>query len=140
MRVTAPEGLAIVAAETDADLEAMIAVRTAADPDRTPPRLENLRHHLASDDALTYLVARLDGEPAGCGFVRPWPSGNADAHLVVVPDARRRGIGSALLADLSAHAPAAGNETCRARRGRMTLTPATTSNAAVTASTAARKP
>jgi len=111
MRVTAPEGLAIVAAETDADLEAMIAVRTAADPDRTPPRLENLRHHLASDDALTYLVARLDGEPAGCGFVRPWPSGNADAHLVVVPDARRRGIGSALLADLSAHARAAGNET-----------------------------
>src|SRR5437899_941007 len=75
MRVTAPEGLAIVAAETDADLEAMIAVRTAADPDRTPPRLENLRHHLASDDALTYLIARLDGEPAGCGFVRPWPSG-----------------------------------------------------------------
>jgi mycothiol synthase len=111
MQSQAVPGLDITRVVDDRDLEAMIAVRTSADPDRTPPRLENLRHHLASDDDLTYLVARLDDEPVGCGFVRTWPSGNADAHLVVVPHARRRGIGSALLADLSAHARAAGNDT-----------------------------
>ena len=40
-------GLEVARAQTDADLEVMIAVRTAADPDRPPPRLENLRHNLA---------------------------------------------------------------------------------------------
>ena len=107
MRVTAPPGLAIVAAETDADLEAMITVRTAADPDRPPPRLENLRHHLSAQAGLVYLVARLDGVPTGCGFVYPDFPEHAEAHLVVVPDARRRGIGSALLAELGTVARAA---------------------------------
>lgn len=111
MRVIAPSGLAIVAAETDADLEAMITVRTTADPDRTPPRIENLRHHRATDEDLAYLVALLEGEPVGCGFVRPWPSGNAEAHLVVVPPVRGRGIGTAFLAELSARARAARNPT-----------------------------
>jgi mycothiol synthase len=111
MQSQAVPGLDVARAADDRDLEAMIAVRASADPDRTPPRLENLRHHLASDSDLTYLVARLDGDPVGCGFVRPWPSGNADAHLVVVPHARRRGVGSALLADLSICARSVGSET-----------------------------
>jgi hypothetical protein len=40
-------GLQVDRAESDAGLEAIIAVRTAADPDRPPPRIENLRHNLA---------------------------------------------------------------------------------------------
>jgi mycothiol synthase len=101
-------GLEVARAQTDADLDAMIAVRTAADPDRPPPRLENLRHNLAANQALVYVVARLDGEPAGCGFVDPWPDHHAPAHLVVVPALRRRGIGSALLAELGERAREAG--------------------------------
>ena len=89
------------ACESDADLEAMIAVRAAADPDRPPPRLENLRHNLAANETLVYVVARLDGEPAGCGVRRSVARRSSpEAHLVVVPALRRRGIGSALLAEL----------------------------------------
>ena len=101
-------GLVVTRVQTDADLEVMIAVRTAADPDRPPPRLENLRHNLAANETLVYVVAQLDGEPAGCGFVDPWPDGLAPAHLVVIPALRRRGIGSAVLAELGGRALKAG--------------------------------
>jgi GNAT superfamily N-acetyltransferase len=101
-------GLEVARVDDDRGLGSMIAVRTAADPDRTPPRIENLRHHLASMDDLVYLAAWLDGEPVGCGFVHPWPPEHAEAHLVVVPTARGRGVGSALLADISARACEAG--------------------------------
>src|SRR4051794_36748047 len=97
-------GLEVVRAQRDADLEAMIAVRTLADPGRRPPPLENLRHNLDSSEALTYYVALLDGEPAGCGFVDPGQGEVAQAHCVVVPALRCRGIGSELLAALGSHA------------------------------------
>jgi GNAT superfamily N-acetyltransferase len=106
--IQAVPGLEVVRAQSDADLEVMIAVRTAADPDRPPPRLGNLRHNLAANDTLVYVIARIDGEPAGCGFVDPWPDELAPAHLVVVPGLRRRGIGSALLAELGRRASEAG--------------------------------
>jgi GNAT superfamily N-acetyltransferase len=57
----------------------------------------------------TFLVAREAGRPVGCGFV--WtdvPSAHAEAHLVVVPGARGRGFGTALLAELGALARADG--------------------------------
>lgn len=96
-------GLEVVRVESDADLEAMIDVRVASNPPGFPrPRIENLRHNLNSNPELTYLVARLDGEPAGCGFVEP-KADYASAHCVVVPAFRRRGIGSALLAELARH-------------------------------------
>jgi len=101
-------GLSVVRAQRDADLEVMIAVRTAADRDRPPPRLENLRHNLAANETLVYVVARLEGEPAGCGFVDPWPDDLARAHLVVVPALRLRGVGSVLLAELGRRAVQAG--------------------------------
>jgi mycothiol synthase len=104
----AVSGLEVTRVQTDADLEVMIAVRTAADPDRPRPRLENLRHYLAANETLVYVVAQLDGEPAGCGFVDPWPDGLAPAHLVVVPALRRRGVGSAVLAELGGRALKAG--------------------------------
>jgi mycothiol synthase len=106
--IQAVPGLVVARAQTDADLEVMITVRAAADPDRPPPRLENLRHNLVANETLVYAVARLDGEPAGCGFVDPWPDEFAPAHLVVVPALRRRGIGSALLAELGGRALEAG--------------------------------
>jgi mycothiol synthase len=96
--------LAIEPVRSDTDLEAMVAVRTSADPDLPAPRLENLRQNLASDPRLTYLVARRGNEPIGCGFVEVSDASSASAHVVVVPDARRRGIGSALLAAVSARA------------------------------------
>ena len=101
-------GLVVARARTDADLEVMIAVRAAADPDRPPPRLENLRHNLAANETLVYVIARLGEEPAGCGFVDPWPEDLAPAHLVVAPALRRRGIGSALLRALGDRARDAG--------------------------------
>ncbi len=111
MHESAPAGLAIAAARTDSDLEAMIAVRTAADPDAPPPRLENLRHNLSAQKDLVYLVARLEEEPVACGFVYPdIPQAYAEAHLVVVPGARRCGIGSAVLADVGATARESGKE------------------------------
>lgn len=107
MKATVPEGLSIAHAETDADLEAMIVVRAASDPDRPPPRIENLRHIVATEAGLVYLVARLDGAPVACGFMYPDVPAYAEAHLVVVPDARNRGIGSAVLAEIAALARAA---------------------------------
>jgi GNAT superfamily N-acetyltransferase len=105
-----PVGVLITAARSDADLQAMIAVRAAADPNRPPPLIENLRHNLARMPELAYVVARLEGEPVGCGFVYPVSEAYADAHLVVVPDARRRGIGSALLAEIGERGSAAGKD------------------------------
>ena len=98
--------LAITRAENDRDLEDMIEVRRTASPERTPPRIENLRHSMGRAQN-TFLVAREGRQPVGCGFV--WtdlPGAYAEAHLVVVPAARGRGVGSALLAELGelAHA------------------------------------
>jgi GNAT superfamily N-acetyltransferase len=100
--------LAIARAANDRDLEDMIEVRTTADPERTPPKIENLRHSLARARN-TFLVAREGRQPVACGFV--WtdlPARHAEAHMVVVPDARGRGIGSAMLAELGALARADG--------------------------------
>ena len=91
----------------DDDLEAMIAVRRASDPERPPPRIDNLRHNLSSQPDLVYLVARLGGAPVGCGFMHPVYPEFAEAHLVVVPNARRRGIGSVLLTAIGDGARAA---------------------------------
>jgi len=100
--------LAIARAANDGDLEAMIEVRMTADPERTPPRLENLRHSLARPHN-TFLVAREDEGPVACGFVyTDVPAAHAEAHMVVVPAARGRGIGTAMLAELGALARAAG--------------------------------
>jgi mycothiol synthase len=101
-------GLEVAAAETDAELEALIAVWAAAEAAGPPWRVENLRHNLAGRAGLAYLLARVEGEPVGCGFVWTRPPERADGHVAVVPDARGRGIGSALLADVGRRVDAAG--------------------------------
>jgi ribosomal protein S18 acetylase RimI-like enzyme len=100
--------LAIAPAKTDADLEAMIQVRALVTPE-AHPTVEILRFNLETKDGLTYLVARDGGEPVACGFVEPW-SLHAVADIAVVPERRRRGIGSAMLREISARARALGKD------------------------------
>jgi putative acetyltransferase len=48
-----------------------------------------------------FLVARLDGEPAGCGALRPLEADIAEVkRMFVEPWARRRGLARRLLAEL----------------------------------------
>jgi GNAT superfamily N-acetyltransferase len=100
--------LAIAPAETDEDLEAMIHVRSLVTPEARPT-VVNLRHNLEAKEQLHYLVGRAGGEPVACGFVEAWGS-VAMADVAVVPDARRRGVGSAMLAEVSRHARDFGKE------------------------------
>jgi len=101
--------LAITPVETDADLEAMIHVRRLVTPEARPT-VENLRHNLESKEELHYLVARAGEEPVACAFVESWTE-TAAGDIAVVPAARRRGIGSAMLAELSRRARGFGKGT-----------------------------
>jgi mycothiol synthase len=98
--------LAIAPVRTDTDLEAMIRVQVLVRPNRQP-KLENLRHNLDSNPNLTYFVGRLGEEPVACGFVEPWGQ-LAQGDIAVVPARRRRGIGSALFAEISTRARSLG--------------------------------
>jgi GNAT superfamily N-acetyltransferase len=100
--------LEITPALTDADLEAMVRVRSLVTPDERPV-VETLRFNLESSDDLAYLVARLAGEPVACGFVEPWTP-FAYGDIAVVPARRRLGIGSAVLAEVSARARGFGKD------------------------------
>ena len=68
-RTGTPDPIVVVRAHSDDDLNAMIHVRAAADPQSARPRLDNLRHNLAGNPDLAYLVARVQDAPVGCGFV-----------------------------------------------------------------------
>jgi len=103
------DGLTIVPATNDAELEGLIEVRRLADPG-TLPTLEDLRFNLESKAELAYVVARLGNEPVACGFVEPWID-LAIADILVVPGRRRVGIGSALLDDVRSRARAFGKDT-----------------------------
>src|SRR3954468_10059702 len=94
--------VAIAPAESDADLEALLEVRRRAMPDESPSSVENLRFQLESD-ALAYVVARAGDEPVAMGYVEAWPD-YAVSDVTVVPEHRRRGIGSAVLEDIAARA------------------------------------
>jgi mycothiol synthase len=102
MRGTELSQLTISTVRTDADLEDMIEVQALVRPD-WQPKLENLRHNLESNPDLTYFVGRLGEEPVACGFVEPWAD-FSQGDLAVVPARRRRGIGSALFAEISVRA------------------------------------
>jgi mycothiol synthase len=102
--------LVIAPAETDADLEAMIAVRKIVKP-RVRPTVANMRHAIeSSTEGLTFIVARLGNEPVACGFVEAPTADFAPADVSVVPDRRRMGIGSAVLAFVSERARALGKD------------------------------
>lgn len=83
-------------AETDADLEAWIQVRRAVLPNESAGTVEYMRS-LESPDR-TLLLAELNGELLGSGLVDR--SSNKERALVqprVMPDKRRRGVGTVLL-------------------------------------------
>lgn len=101
----------IAPATSDEDLVALVEVRRAVT--EHAPDLDNLRHAQRSMSAV-HLLARLDGEPVGCGMscVFPGDAGSpflwADAS--VVPAFRRRGIGETLLRQVSARGRELGKE------------------------------
>jgi predicted N-acetyltransferase YhbS len=93
--------LDIRAAETDADLEAWRQVRLTVLPTERAPSVAELR---AQTDPQLHLVAALDGGVVGSGLANRSSFGYAGLHVRVVPSARRRGIATALLERLAAHA------------------------------------
>jgi GNAT superfamily N-acetyltransferase len=89
-------------AESDADLEAWRQVRIAVVPNERAPSVEELRRVGTPDRLL--LLAELDGELAGSGLAsRSEMAGLGSLAPRVLPRARRRGVGTALLEELAAH-------------------------------------
>jgi len=93
-------------AETDADLAAWCEVWNAITP-REPIRVDEIRRRIARQPERLYLVA----EDVGVGCVAPTDSvGRLYVGVRVLPEERRRGLGSALFEPLVAHARALGPE------------------------------
>lgn len=98
--------------ETDDDVDLFLGLRARIDPDHLPSRLSYLGH-LKLPERLD-LVALLDGEPVGCGFVEPHGDNVrgtvAWVSVRVLRERRRRGVGTALFSQLSRHARAGGRD------------------------------
>ena len=95
-------GIKIRVAETDADLEAWRRVRIAVLPDERCASVEWMRNSMTPERV--YLLAELDGVVAGSGLGGRSSFGYAGLHPRVLPDFRRRGVGTALLHALAANA------------------------------------
>ena len=69
------------------------------------PSVEALEHVLAAEPETLFVLARVDGEPvaSGVGKLSSMP-GHLYAMARVLPERRRQGVGTALLAALSDHA------------------------------------
>jgi mycothiol synthase len=90
-------------AETAADVAGYCEVWTAITP-REPVTVEDVKRRLAREPERLYLVAAIDGQIVGVGFAGPSQSPERTALAVrVLPERRRRGIGSALLEPLLDH-------------------------------------
>jgi GNAT superfamily N-acetyltransferase len=90
-------------ATTDADLEAWIRVRRVVLPDESAGTVEE--HRARESEERLLLLAELDGELAGSGLAdRSDMAGRFGVAPRVLPDFRRRGLGTALLRELAAHA------------------------------------
>jgi GNAT superfamily N-acetyltransferase len=91
-------------AESDADLEAFIRIRRALLPNESGGTIELYRDQMGKPD-LRLLVAALGGEIVGSGVVQRSDMGDRMSLKVrVLPHARRRGVGTAILRDLVDHA------------------------------------
>jgi putative acetyltransferase len=72
----------------------------------------------AAQPATTFLVARLGGQPVGCGALRRIENGVAEIkRMYVAPAARRQGIARAILAELERSARDFGYRTIRLETG-----------------------
>jgi mycothiol synthase len=94
-------------AESDADLEAWARVKRAVLPNESAWTVQEFRER--AEPGTIVLVAELDGEVVGCGLSgRSDVQGRAFIAPRVHPDARRRGVGSALLVPLADHVASLG--------------------------------
>jgi mycothiol synthase len=94
--------IALRRAETDVDLEAWRQVRLAVLPNERCGSVEEIRSGAAPESL--FLLAELDGEVAGSGIAgRSDLVGQGFVAPRVLPGSRRRGVGTALLRELSAH-------------------------------------
>lgn len=98
--------IAIRVATTDADLEAWRRIRLAVLPGERASTVNEMRA-MATPET-TYLLAELDGRLAGSGLGGRSSFDYAGLHPRVLPEARRRGVGTALLVALAERAVAAG--------------------------------
>ena len=93
---------------TDADFESWASIKTRVIPDE-PITGEQLR--ATDEDGRLLLLAALDGVDAGCGVGVPSGfAGLAFFGVRVLPEHRRRGVGTALVRALCDHARALGRE------------------------------
>ena len=93
------------AAESDADLEAFIRIRRELLPNESGGTVALMRADLAANPDRRFYVAELNGEVVGGGLVSLSDFGDRFSLKVrVLPRARRRGIGTALLRELVTHA------------------------------------
>jgi GNAT superfamily N-acetyltransferase len=99
--------IAIRRAESDPDLERWRQVRMAVVPGERVGTLEEIRKGRTPERLM--LLAELDGELAGSGVAtRSDLAGQGSLAPRVLPHARRRGVGTALLRELAAHVEALG--------------------------------
>lgn len=92
----------VTIAESDGDVAAWAEIKSRVEPDE-PVTPEQLIRHRTLDRVM--LLARLDGVPVGCGGAGLSTLGGlAFVNPRVVPEARGRGVGRALLARLLEHA------------------------------------
>jgi len=98
-------------AESDADLEAWIHVRRVVLPNESAGTVELLRAELKAKPERRFLIAELECEIVGNGLVDRSDLGDRFGVKVrVLPHARRRGVGTALLRELVAHASKFGHD------------------------------
>lgn len=89
-------------AETDADLEGWIRVKRAVAPNESAWTVQDFRERKEPDRLV--LVAELGGEIVGAGLAGPSDvQGRGFVVPRVHPDARRRGVGTAMLQRLTDH-------------------------------------
>jgi mycothiol synthase len=96
-------GLELRAVGTEAELEAYVRIWNTITPDEpTTPQLQRERRD--RDPRRLYLLACLDGEPVASGFAGGSDSpGRGAVAPRVLPEARRRGVGTAVLRRLAQH-------------------------------------
>jgi GNAT superfamily N-acetyltransferase len=102
-------------AESDADLESYVAVWNAVLPGDTPSVVEQQRDRRERDRRRLYLLAEQERRPVACGFAGP--SDAVERGFLaprVLPIARRRGFGTALIIELAQHLERLGFETAGA--------------------------
>jgi mycothiol synthase len=97
------------ACETDSDYEAWRRVRIAVLPNERCDTVEELRRGRTPETL--YVVAHDDGELLGSGFAGRSDLGGGTLSPRVLPEARRRGVGTALLRELVAQLESVGHET-----------------------------